>query len=112
MEIVVSDKISKELLGVFYNSFYLTNYEFSKKTKRPEENDKKDDGKEKDPDEEDPRTKVVTKKIDKFDITSNDHSFKENQDYKFWEIASRSTELARNLANTRGTEADPEYMEQ
>lgn len=32
VEIVVSDSIDKELLGIFANSFYLANYEFTYKT--------------------------------------------------------------------------------
>ena len=32
VEIVFSDKIERELHGVFANSFHLTNYEFSHKT--------------------------------------------------------------------------------
>jgi len=32
VEIVVSDSIDKELLGIFANRFYLANYEFTYKT--------------------------------------------------------------------------------
>lgn len=33
-------------------------------------------------------------------------------DYQFWETCAKVTSLARNLANTRGSVATPEYMEQ
>lgn len=32
VEVLISDSIDKELLGIFANSFYLTNYEFTFKT--------------------------------------------------------------------------------
>ena len=32
-------------------------------------------------------------------------------EYRFWTTSACAVELARNLANTRGSEADPDYME-
>lgn len=32
VEVIISDSIDKELLGIFANSFYLSNYEFTYKT--------------------------------------------------------------------------------
>jgi len=31
---------------------------------------------------------------------------------KFWQVSAASTELARNLANARGSHGTPEWMEQ
>ena len=109
MEIIVSDKISKDLLGVFANSFELSNFEYSLKTAAPEENE--EEKKEVDEDE-DPRVKVVKKSIKNFDIVSEDGSFKNEEDYKMWTVSAKATLLARNIANTRGSIANPDYMEE
>ena len=38
-------------------------------------------------------------------------SVQNSDDFKVWEVSARATELARNLGNTRGSVADPDYME-
>lgn len=67
VEIIASEKISKDLLGIFSNSFALANYEFTMKTstKNDKEEEKKDD-------DFDERTKKITRKVEKFEITSAD----------------------------------------
>lgn len=108
MEILVTEKIDKDLLGVFANSFYLSNYEFTHKTAPPTKEDDKASEEEKDE-----RLKKFTKKIEKFNI---DHpllkELESSQDYKVWLTSAKATELARNLANTRGSVATPDYMEE
>lgn len=95
------------MLGIFANSFYLSNYEFTRKTAPPEE-DKKDEDEEKDE-----RTKKITKKIENYSLSHP--SLKEleaSADYKFWLASAKATEIARDLANTRGSVATPDYMEE
>jgi hypothetical protein len=106
VEILVSDKINdKELLGIFANSFHLSNYEFTRKTdilsKAAEE-------KKQDTEEKDERTKKFTKKIGNYSIYNPKiEELGKDVDYKFWLASAKATEYCRNLANTRGTEANP-----
>ena len=64
VEIIASSEFTPSALGTFWNSFYLSNYEYSTKTPPPE-----DDDKDKEPEEvEDERTKKWDKKIASFDL--------------------------------------------
>ena len=111
-QIVISDKIDSELLGVFANSVYLTNYEFTYKT------DPKDiygyTAKSESEDEDaDPRKDKVTKRLASVIISTKDSAnILTDSKYAFWVAAARSAELSRNLGNTRATVADPDFMEQ
>ena len=58
VEIIASSKIDVSLLGVFYNSFYLSNWEHDAKGKVEGEEKKADDG-----EEVDPRTKRTKRAI-------------------------------------------------
>ena len=83
VQIIASEKIPHDLLGIFRNSFALTNYEFSKKTSQEKEDEKKDQ------DEDfDERIKKVSRRIDNVEITTENNSFQETEDYKFWDIAA------------------------
>lgn len=104
VEIIASSKIDAELLGVFHNSFYLSNYEWTRKTS-PKTEDTKTEG-----EEVDERTKKVNKKIDNFSI-SHEKSFQDSDAFKFYDAIAKATEFGRNLANERGSVADPAWME-
>jgi hypothetical protein len=77
VEIVVSDKIDSGLLGVFENSFRLSNYEYSLKSEIKDEEDSKEND-EVPNEDKDERTKKHKKTIGKYIITREDESFKEN----------------------------------
>lgn len=110
VEFLVSSKVAdKDLLGIFENSFYLSNYENN--LKRPYQPDEEDDKKEKDEDE-DPRSKRITKRVENYSITTEDPSLICNETVNFERVSAHATETARNLANTRGSIATPCYMEQ
>jgi len=61
VEVVASSGVDKDLLGTFYNSFTLSNYEFTTKT-APAEAGKKDKN-------EDVRVKKHTKHIENFELS-------------------------------------------
>mmetsp|Transcript_9301 Transcript_9301/g.15672 ORF Transcript_9301/g.15672 Transcript_9301/m.15672 type:complete len:256 (+) Transcript_9301:346-1113(+) len=110
VEFLVSSKVgSSELLGIFENSFHLTNYENSHKKQPSEEEQEKD--KEEEALDKDDRTKRINKKVDNFVVSTENTSVVEDQDYKFQQASARATEFARNLANARGSVATPEWME-
>jgi len=68
---LISNKVADpDHLGVFENSFHLTNYENFLK-KEPDAKDKAEDGKEKDKDH-DPRKERVRKKVTKYTISTED----------------------------------------
>jgi len=92
---------------VFFNSMYLSNYEFDRKGDVPDdEEDKKDDKEE----EVDERTKRKKKGLDSFEIVHEDGI--EGQDsFKFQKACAEATGFSRDLVNTRGSEATPEWME-
>jgi leucyl aminopeptidase len=110
-EVIVSDAIDAELLGIFANSFYLTNYEFTSKTD-PATRDAS--LKEPSSDEDyDPRSRKFTKKITNVAISTKDSAnVLTDAKYAFWIAAARGSEYARNVANVRATIATPEFMEQ
>jgi len=110
VEVISSSKIDAELLGVFHNSFFLSNYEWSKKDTTPKPEEDKKDGEEED--EVDERTKRLSKKIDSFTVSHEQHKFKSLESFKFQDAIAKATEFARNLSNERGSVADPAWMEQ
>lgn len=70
---------SEDTLGIFENSFYLSNYENNLKRPYQEEDDKKDEVDE----DEDPRTKKVTKKIESYSIATEDKSLIDSEAISF-----------------------------
>ena len=88
------------LIGHFENSFMQWNYEIC--SKRP----KKDYG-----EDVDPRTLRVETNIEKYTINVADKSYENNEEYKLQLAAARAMKISRMLAETRGSIADPEYME-
>ena len=110
-EILVSEAVDAELLGIFANSFYLTNYEFSMKTD-PASRDPSLKEPSKDEDF-DPRTRKFTKKISNVVISTKDcTNVLTDGKYAFWVAAARGSEYARNIANVRATVATPDFMEE
>jgi leucyl aminopeptidase len=109
VEIIFSDKIEKELQGVFANSFELTNYEYSHKT-APEVDEEAEKKAKAEPDY-DARGKKHGKVIGKVEIRNSKENVLESSDHKFWVASARATAYARNLTNTRGSIATPDYME-
>jgi leucyl aminopeptidase len=109
--LVSSKVVDKDLLGIFENSLHLCNYENSHK--KPYEEPEKDESKEADEEEEekDPRTTRVNKKIDNINIVTEDKEAYESEHNKFQRVSAQATELARDLANTRGSVATPCFME-
>ena len=66
-EIICSSKVDGKDLGTFYNSFHLTNYEWSLKSDKPESEEKKDE------EEADERLKRKTKLIDNFEVVHEEN---------------------------------------
>ena len=65
VEVICSGKVDAGHLGTFYNSFSLTNYDWTLKSSKPEsQEDKKEE--DKNPDE---RLKRQTKLIDSFEVS-------------------------------------------
>ena len=95
------------MVGIFENSFHLSNYENSHKKTDIEEDTKE----EKVEDDKDNRKKRVNKKIDSYSISCEKDEALKTEDTEFWRICAKSTELARNLANARGSVGTPERME-
>jgi len=98
VEIICSEKIDAEHLGIFNNSFHLTNYEwFIKDDKKPEKA------------HEDERMDRKSKVIDKVEISHEKGTTHDSYIKKM--IMAEATHFSRNLANVRGSTAVPEYME-
>ena len=51
------------------------------------------------------------KKIENIKISTEDSSHYNDADNEFQRVSARATEIARDLANTRGSVATPCYME-
>ena len=108
VEVLASSKIEPALLATFTNSFMLSNYEWAKKGDVPEdEEDKKEEADDEDVDE---RTKRKVKTIDSFEI-AHELDLSHDAAYKLSMASARATIFARDLSNTRGSEANPEWME-
>ena len=107
VEVIASSKIKADSLGTFINSFDLSNYEY--KEKGDVEDEKKDE--EDDTEEVDERTKRKEKLLDNFTV-SHEEDLEKNENCVYNRITAEATKYARDLANTRGTQADPAWMEQ
>mmetsp|Transcript_12482 Transcript_12482/g.8699 ORF Transcript_12482/g.8699 Transcript_12482/m.8699 type:complete len:122 (+) Transcript_12482:464-829(+) len=57
----------------------------------------------------DPRTKKITKALNHFNLFLKDGASQDHMN--FHKVSAESKEYARNLANIRGTVADPAFME-
>ena len=107
VEVIASSKINADALGAFITGFDLSNYEW--KQKGDVEEDEKDA--EKGEEEVDERTKRKEKTLDNFTI-SHEQDLGKNDSCIYNTITAEATKYARGLANTRGTQADPAWMEQ
>ena len=105
VEVIASSKISADALGQFINSFDLSNYEWKQKGDIKEE-----EKEEKDSEEVDERTKRKEKTMDSFTI-SHEEDLSKNETCVYNTITAEATKYCRGLANTRGSEADPAWME-
>lgn len=107
VEILVTAKVADpKLMGVFENSFYLSNYENSLKSDPNADGDKKPEG-----EDADDRKKRYKKHIDSYVIRCEDDSVMQTEEAKFQRACMVSTCCARDLTNTRGSVATPEWME-
>ena len=61
--------------------------------------------------EKDPRMDKKNKHISEWAISSEHGEFEGLDSFKFQQACARATEFSRNLANVRGTEANPQYVE-
>lgn len=59
----------------------------------------------------DPRSKRLTKNVEKFEVVLENESEKDKEEYKFEMAKAHAWETAKSLIIVRGSEADPEYME-
>lgn len=87
----------------------MTNYEHSHKT--PPEEDKDAEEKAKSEQDYDIRTKKHGKVIKKVSIKSEKSDVLHDPETKFWLASAKATAYARDLTNTRGSVATPDYME-
>lgn len=105
VEFLVTSKVcGLNQMGIFQNSFYLTNYENSLKFQPPIEGEGKDE-------DEDLRSKRVKKNLNNYTITCETADAMETDDVKFLKACALGTELARSWGNVRGGTADPQWME-
>jgi len=107
VEVIASSKITADSLGTFFNSMHLTNYEWSLKSDKPDE-DKEDKKDEEDLDE---RTKRTSKKIDTIEI-SHEQELSTLDSFLHQKVSAEATCFARDMANTRGSVATPQWMEE
>ena len=106
VEVIASSHIDADSLAAFMTGFDLSNYEWSQKGDVEEDEKKAED--EKDVDE---RTKRKRKSIDSFTF-SHEQDLSQNDACVYSSITSEATKYARDLANTRASDATPAWMEQ
>lgn len=107
---LLSEKVAaSDMVGIFENSFYLSNFENSHK--RPKSEEEKNAGKKGDEDDKDDRKDRINKKIDSYAILCEKDDALKTADAEFWRVQAKSTEYARVLCNTRGSVATPTWME-
>ena len=87
---------------MFYNSFLLTNYEWTMKSNLEEKSEEKEE------EQKDERLKRKSKVIDSIVLA---HENEMHSDFKTHEVFAKATVFARNLANIRGSHATPCFME-
>lgn len=103
-DVIASSKINADILGEFTASLHSANFEFSQRSYIGADEDFKGD-------EADPRKTKHHSKIDDFSVSHESANFAEAQAYKEKMASARATEYARSIANIRGSEADPCFME-
>ena len=107
VEVICSGKIDPEHLGIFHNSFHLTNYEWSIKDDTKPEKKEED---EKDGEPKDERLDRKSKLVDSVEVTHEQGTARDS--YHKQMVMAEATHFARNLANVRGSDATPCYMEE
>ena len=59
----------------------------------------------------DPRSKRLTKNVQKFEVIFENESEKDKEEYKLEMAKAHAWEIVKSLIIVRGSEANPEYME-
>ena len=103
-EIIASSKINSDILGEFTSSLHTANFEFTQKSYIGAEEDFKGD-------EDDPRRTKYHSSIDDYTVSHENESFQNSQAYIEKLAFAKATEYTRRIANIRGSEADPDFME-
>lgn len=107
VEIICSDKIDQAHLGVFYNSFRLTNYEWVVRN----QTEKKGEEKKEEDEPKDPRLDRKSKLLDSFVVSHPAGDYQSCDNFTKQKIMAEATVFARDLANVRGSVATPGFME-
>ena len=103
-EVIASSKINADILGEFSAAFHSANFEFAQRSYIGAEEDFKGD-------ENDPRRSKHHAKVDQLTVTHESTGFIDSDVYVRRMASAHATEYARSIANVRGSEADPDYME-
>jgi leucyl aminopeptidase len=102
VHVLCSSAVDKHLFGVFEGQFILENYEFTlKNLNAPKKEDVTD-----------LRQHKILKHIHNTKFVHEEGDYSDNEEYKLAIAGARGTIVARDLCNTRGSVAVPEYMEQ
>ena len=104
-EVIASSKINAALLGDFQAALHAGNFEYSLRSHIGAEEEFKGE----DDDERKHRHSTVLTDVT---VSHEDSGFSGSDDFVEKMARARATEYARGVANIRGSEADPEYMEQ
>jgi len=99
VEVIVSTSIDVEHLVIFYNSRHLSNYNFTHKTEKGGLEEEKGDY----------RLTRTKQTLDNFTF-SHKKEFETSEKFMFYKHCAEATIYARNLANTRGNPATPQWM--
>lgn len=106
--ILMSAKVNHELIGDFWASMNQANFEWSKKAHIGAEEDFKGDS-------DDPRKSKHTKVVSNWKLSheelDQDVDQIESEDIRQKVVRSQAVQYAREIANERGSVADPDYME-
>jgi hypothetical protein len=103
-EVLVSNKIDAEHLGVLYNSIHLTNFSATLKSHVDKEEKKGDHG----GDERHHRFKSTVDSI----TISHEQDYEKLESFNFWKHCTHSTLFSRSLTQTRGNPATTTWMEE
>lgn len=103
-EIIASSKINADILGEFTASLHSANFEFSQKSYLGAEEDFKGE-------DSDPRRTKHHVAIDDISVVHENEDFESASAYVEKLAFARATEYTRKIANIRGSEADPDFME-
>jgi len=89
-------------MGVFEAQVILENYEFNLKNLQAPKKEGVTD----------PRQHKILRRVEKINVSHEGGDFSQSDEYKLAIAGARGTVIARDLCNTRGSVAVPEYMEQ